>query len=105
ADLKSLVKDAVAEALGAKGSVVETLALRDCGPPVRTLRAAIKAGELSACRVGREYRVRRADLEAWLEARRVEPRAAVEPTESPADRALARAISAGGLRVVKGRAA
>src|SRR5690606_42109511 len=57
ADLKSLVKDAVAEALGAKGSVVKTLALRDCGPPVRTLRAAIKAGELSACRVGREYRV------------------------------------------------
>ena len=37
------------------------LPLRDAGVSVRTLRAAIAAGELPAVRVGREYQVQRAD--------------------------------------------
>ena len=36
----------------------------------RTLYRLIKAGELPAVRVGRQWRIRRTDLDAWLEKQR-----------------------------------
>lgn len=40
----------------------------------RTIYRLIKAGELPAIRVGRQWRIRRSDLNAWLEARRASSR-------------------------------
>ena len=82
------------------------LALKDCGVSPRTTRRAIAAGELPAVKVGREYQVQRADLEAWREGRRVAPRErklAQPKPQSAAQRALARAQARGELRVVGGR--
>lgn len=81
------------------------LPLRDAGVSVRTLRAAIAAGELPAVKVGRAYEVQRADLDAWRAARRVAPRerkAAPAKQQTAAQRAIARAQAAGALRVVGG---
>ncbi len=79
--------------------------LKACGAPLRTLRAAIRAGELPAVKVGREYQIRRTDLGAWLQARQVKPRPKPEVEESEADRAIARARRSGALRSVPTRAA
>jgi excisionase family DNA binding protein len=78
------------------------LPLERCGPPVRTLRAAIKRGELAASKVGRGYLVSAAALAEWLEARRVTPRAETLPEkpQSAAERAIERARRAGSLRAV-----
>ncbi len=81
----------------------DLLPLRDCGVSVRTLRGAIGAGELPASLVGREYLVRRSDLESWIAARRVTPREVRTRELSAAERALERARSSGALRVVGGR--
>jgi excisionase family DNA binding protein len=37
----------------------------------RTLYRLIRSGDLPAVRVGRQWRIRRRDLDAWLDARRV----------------------------------
>ncbi len=37
----------------------------------RTVYRLIKAGQLPAIRIGRQWRVRRSDLDAWLERQRV----------------------------------
>lgn len=37
----------------------------------RTLYRLIRSGDLPAVRVGRQWRIRRRDLEAWVDARRV----------------------------------
>lgn len=37
----------------------------------RTLRRAISAGELPAYKVGKSVRIRRTDLDAWMESKRV----------------------------------
>lgn len=95
----------------------ELLRLSECPASVRTLRAAIRAGELPAQLVGREYRVRAADLDAWLQRHCVVPaeRAATlarrkhraravsdgTPGETPAARAVARARRSGALRSVE----
>lgn len=64
----------------------------------RVLRETLRSGELAGARAGRAIIVKRADLDAYLEAKRVRPRAPapVAPLEDPAARSLARA----GLRVV-----
>lgn len=82
------------------------LPLRDAGVSIRTLRAAIAAGELPAVKVGREYQLRRADLDAWRSAHRVAPRDRKTTQPKPqtaAQRALARAQARGDLRVVGAR--
>ncbi|MDX1620272.1 MAG: helix-turn-helix domain-containing protein [Nitriliruptorales bacterium] len=38
-----------------------------------TVYRLIKSGELAAVRVGRNYRVRRSDLDAYLESQMVDP--------------------------------
>lgn len=93
-----------AEREPAPGDAGELVALANAGPPIRTLRLAVRRGELAAMRVGRSYMIRRADLAAWLQARAVKPRPAVrrEPT-TPAERAIERARRDGSLRLVGSR--
>jgi excisionase family DNA binding protein len=52
----------------------ELIGWREAGVPARTWRAAIKCGELPAVRVGRQHKVTRAALAAWLEKQRVPPK-------------------------------
>lgn len=61
------------------------------------VRRAIREGELSGSRVGRQLLVRRADLDAWIEGQRpaVKPAGLADPVEQ--------AIAAGRLRRVGGR--
>jgi excisionase family DNA binding protein len=94
-DIRALARALAEELRGPAAD--EWTPLAGCGVSVRTLRAAIKAGELPASKVGREYRVRRADLTAWMTGRRVEPR---QTEQTPAERAIARAANAGRLRRV-----
>ncbi|HEX9889632.1 MAG TPA: helix-turn-helix domain-containing protein [Nitriliruptorales bacterium] len=44
-----------------------------------TVYRLIRSGELSAVRVGRNYRVRRHDLDAYLDAQLVDPADAARP--------------------------
>lgn len=41
-----------------------------------TIRRAVADGSLPAYRVGNRYRVRVTDLEAWIDAARIDPKAA-----------------------------
>ena len=68
------------------------------GYSVRTLRAARKAGTLKASKIGREYYARRSDLDEWAAAQERPTNTKAE--ETPAERAIARAASAGRLRRV-----
>ena len=45
--------------------VLEFLRVKSC-----TVYRLIKSGDLPAIRIGRRWRVRRSDLEAWLDAKR-----------------------------------
>lgn len=104
--------EAIAAAVAAKLQPAkppgDLLALDQCGPPVRTLRAEIRTGKLAAKRIGRSYYIAREDLNRWLESRRFDPasrpkRKKTEPAKSAAERALERAQRAGALRVVATR--
>lgn len=55
---------------------------------LRTVYRLIKAGKIPAVRVGRQWRVRRADLDAWLDGQRSRRTRAVAsaPSPTPADR-------------------
>jgi excisionase family DNA binding protein len=55
---------------------------------LRTVYRLIKAGKIPAVRVGRQWRVKRADLDAWLESQgtRKRPPAGVAPRPRVADR-------------------
>lgn len=55
---------------------------------LRTVYRLIKAGKIPAVRVGRQWRVRRADLDAWLDSQRSRRSrtAAPAPAPTPADR-------------------
>lgn len=71
--------EAEAEALDHEPSPDGWIDLRaaetEFGVSARSLRAAISRDELAAVRADRHVRVRRADLAAFLESRRVRPRA------------------------------
>ena len=67
-----------------------------CGLSTKTLGRAIAAGELPASRVGTRQLILRADLEAWLLARRSVPQLRnPQPTSPPAP-----TTSVGSLRVL-----
>jgi excisionase family DNA binding protein len=51
---------------------------------LRTVYRLIKAGKLPAVRVGRQWRVRRSDLDAWLEAQRTGGRSRRAPAAQQA---------------------
>ncbi len=101
ADVQAIAK-AVAALLRPAVAGNDLLPLERCGPPIRTLRAAIARGELAAAKVGRGYLVSAQALAAWLELRRVAPRAETrtEKPQTAAERAIARARRAGSLRAV-----
>lgn len=100
AQLRELVREAVAEALDARATD-SPVPLAQCGESIRSLRAAIRAGELNAHKSGRAYYVTRAELERWRSSKRVLPRERqpIAP-DSPAQRAIERARQRGALRVV-----
>ena len=99
AAVRAEVREAVAEAIASHLTAGDQwLALRDTGVSTKTLRRAIRAGDLPARKVGRSLMVRRADLDAWLERRPLRtPTPTVEPGEDP----IAAALAAGKLRVVR----
>ena len=99
-ELAEIVREAVAAALAPRVQG-ELVPLNQAGVSVRTLRRAIRAGELTAVKAGRSYVVERAALAAWLESRRVRPNAKAEPVQTEADRAIARARRSGALRPVR----
>lgn len=80
----------------------EHLPLRETEYSPRTLRRAIAAGELEASLVGRELRVRRRALEAWVAKKRVPPRELRAREKTPAERAIDRGLRSGALRFVAG---
>ena len=53
---------------------------------LRTVYRLIKAGKIPAVRVGRQWRFRKHDIDAWLESQRSRqvPRAAIAPARTPA---------------------
>jgi excisionase family DNA binding protein len=48
--------------------------------PQRSIREAVRRGELQASRAGGRLLVRRSELDRWLEQRRVRPRATLDPS-------------------------
>lgn len=107
ADIEAIAAAVAAKLQPGKPSAA-LLPLDECGPPVRTLRAEIRAGKLAATRIGRSYYIERADLNRWLESRRYDPRQRstrrnCESAKTAADRAIERAQRAGALRVVQSR--
>jgi excisionase family DNA binding protein len=96
-DLRALVREEVAKALPRVSTDTEWLDARST-PISRTLfRRLCASGELPALKIGRSYKVRRRDLEAWIQNHRPAPRAASQD-DDPVEKALAE----GRLRVVPG---
>ena len=54
---------------------------------LRTVYRLIKAGRIPAVRVGRQWRFRKADIDAWLDTQRPQPAAVRPPVPSTNDRA------------------
>lgn len=50
---------------------------------LRTVYRLIKAGKIPAVRVGRQWRFRKTDIDAWLERERSHIRAPVSPSATP----------------------
>src|SRR5437016_10806874 len=58
---------------------------------LRTVYRLIKAGKIPAVRVGRQWRFRKRDIDAWLDSQR--PRGGAKPLPAPAARPVAAATS------------
>ena len=58
---------------------------------LRTVYRLIKAGKIPAVRVGRQWRFRKRDIDAWLDSQR--PRSGAKPLPAPAARPAAAATS------------
>ena len=100
ASLEALAAQIEAQETNAQEAPPSGLALTQTGISKRTLRAAIKRGELPARLVGREYRVTREDLQRWIGTQA--PRRAVRGLPSdPASVAIEQARAAGRLRALK----
>lgn len=56
------------------------------GVDVQTVRRWIKGGRLRAFKPGKEYRIREADLEEFLQAREVRPKAGAQPSPKSEER-------------------
>jgi excisionase family DNA binding protein len=51
---------------------------------LRTVYRLIKAGKIPAVRVGRQWRFRKSDIDAWLDSQRPRPAATAHPAPRPA---------------------
>jgi len=70
--LADLVADRVVTRLNAAHQAADQwIALRQTGLPVRTLRRAIRSGELAARKIGRSMFVRRDAVDRWVEGQTV----------------------------------
>jgi excisionase family DNA binding protein len=56
---------------------------------LRTVYRLIKAGKIPAVRVGRQWRFRKRDIDAWLDSQRLRPGRAAAGAATPAPRAAA----------------
>ena len=68
--------DTIRRWLGGAPSAVESDPWVDaaaCQVPQRSVRDAVRRGELTASRAGGKLLVRRSELDRWIEARRVRP--------------------------------
>lgn len=88
----------------ATATAPELVRASDVGMTRREWRAAVRRGELRAQKIGREYAAKRADFDAYLAARRVEPELPKQRPRraEPAEAAVERALAAGQLRSVRG---
>jgi hypothetical protein len=77
------------------------VAIKQCGLPVTSARRAVRDGEISASRVGRDVYVLRADVERFVEARRID-RGEVDLTGDDRDE-VTRALRVQRLQLVGGR--
>jgi len=100
---------AIARAVAALLRPSEPKPLGSFAEPVRTLRRAIRSGELQASKAGRNYYATDEAVAAWRAARRVDCSAKARPNVSrpakqltAAERAIERARAAGGLRAIAG---
>lgn len=98
-----LIADRVAARIAGDRPRGDLVDQRASGLPVCVWRAAIKRGDLPASKVGTKYLARRADLDAFIAARAVKPKARTAKGAEPApanddgdelDRALAAAATA-----------
>lgn len=95
---------AVADALpddAPRPDVDAWIPIRACGLPYRTIRTAIRTGELEGRRVGRETRVRRAAVDAWIERQQSARPAARNPEVDDVDGRIDALLATNKLRVVK----
>lgn len=72
--LLDMLADRVAERLAVPntGRLLTTAeAARETGQSASTIRAAVAAGELAHIRVGRIFKFRRSDLDAWIDRSRI----------------------------------
>ena len=68
---------------------------------LRTVYRLIKAGKIPAVRVGRQWRFRKRDIDAWLDTQRTHTAApAVAPTDTPSAPPPDRAAKAGHHRIL-----
>jgi excisionase family DNA binding protein len=63
---------------------------------LRTVYRLIKAGRIPAVRVGRQWRFRKSDIDAWLDSQRPRggPRGSAAPAQAPAQKAAPASASA-----------
>ena len=59
---------------------------------LRTIYRLIKAGKIPAVRVGRQWRFRKRDIDAWLDGQRARPAAPVEAAVPPARQGRVRVL-------------
>ena len=68
---------------------------------LRTVYRLIKAGKIPAVRVGRQWRFRKRDIDAWLDTQRTHTAApSVAPAETPSAPTADRAVKAGHHRIL-----
>lgn len=86
------------------GNSDEWIAIRACGLPYSTIRRAIRAGEIEARRFGRELRVQRSSVDAWISKQpsRGHQRTTVTANAPEVDDEIAALLERGRLRSVKG---
>jgi excisionase family DNA binding protein len=67
-------------ASGPAEQIDEWIDAKDAPVPQRTIRDAVRRGEIEATRAGRRLLVRRSELDRWLTERRARPRGTEQPS-------------------------
>jgi hypothetical protein len=93
--LEALVRRAVRAELGVRGD--DWVTARSSGLGVAVFRAVARAGGFPVYRVGKTWRARRRDIDAWIESQRVEvgSRQTNEPANDAEDPDVERLLASG----------